>query len=410
MVVAEEVYNYIKEKGAVLPVNVAEYFNIETLFASAFLSELRSKGLIKVSHLKVGGSPLYYVEEKKEELENYVDNLHEKEQKTLAMLKSKKILEDIKLDLIDRVALRKLKDFAIPLNVKIGYENRLFWKYYLLSDLEAEQIIKNILLEKTMPTQTITEEQTTTTTTEIPEKKETTQTTEKPQVIEETKLQQKEKPIKQYLKEKIEKKPIEENIEKTMLTKQTQQTEKTTQTTQSIEETKITEEAKQQKEETKVKKELLKPITKSKETKSTNTKQTEKSQNKKQKTKTKEVTLQQYTQNLEEDNKTKLLQDSFGKKLLEFFEEKNIQILYSEIQKKETEILGVIIIPSVIGELEYFFYAKNKKTITEKDIKEAFVESTILGYPLLFLAKGKISKNAYSFSNSKLKSCTIIEL
>ncbi len=397
MVVAEEVYNYIKEKGAVLPVNVAEHFNIETLFASAFLSELRSKGLIKVSHLKVGGSPLYYVEEKKEELENYTDNLHEKEQKTLAMLKSKKILEDIKLDLIDRVALRKLKDFAIPLNVKIGYENRLFWKYYLLSDLEAEQIIKNILLEKTMPIQEEQIPQQTQSLTKTQQiEKETTQTIEKTQ----EELQQKEKPIlKQYLKEKVEKKPIEEK--ETL--KQTQTIQKTTETqpiAEKIEKETLTE------EKTKVKKELLKPITKKTEEK--NAEKNKEVKTKKQKTK--EVTLQQYTQNLEEDNKTKLLQDSFGKKLLDFFEEKNIQILYSEIQKKETEILGVIIIPSVIGELEYFFYAKNKKTITEKDIKEAFVESTILGYPLLFLAKGKISKNAYSFSNSKLKSCTIIEL
>ncbi len=380
MVVAEEVYEYVKEKGAVLPVNVAEHFNIQTLFASAFLSELVGKNKIKVSTLKVGGSPLYYVEEKKEVLEQYTDNLHEKEQKTLMLLKTKKVLEDIKLELLDRVALRKMKDFAIPLNVTIGYENRLFWKYYLVSDREAENIIKNMILNTELKKET--EEK------RIEEKisekieKETQQTTTQKTVEEEPEETIEEKKVlekldERHLKQKIEPQPIEEQKEK------------------------------EEKAEKTVLSETTKPTTKE-----TLKEKTQKSQSKTTKTKKSKENLEQYTITLQEEdkNKTILSKDKFGMELLKFFEEKNIQILYVEIPKKETEVYGVIIIPSVIGELEYFFYAKNKKSINEKDIKEAFVESTILGYPLLFLAKGKISKNAYSFSNSKLKSCTIIEL
>ncbi len=390
MPTAEEVYEYVKEKGTVLPINVAEHFNIQTLFASAFLSELVSKNKIKVSFLKVGSSPIYYVEEKKELLEQYIDNLHEKEQKTLMLLKSKKILEDIKLELLDRVALRKMKDFAVPLNVTIGYENRLYWKYYTITDEEAENIIKKMLLntieketeekeEKEKAIEEIKEIEKT----EYGEQKEKNMLEKKQEetILNENKKEKRilEKLEEKHLKQKIETKPIKEKTEY-----------KTKEKTTIEKDEKIKTEYEEQKEQKIIK-----------ETKTTN----------KKKEKTKE-NLKQYTIKLQEEDKSKtiLSKDSFGKKLLEFFEEKNIQILYVEIPKKETEVYGVIIIPSVIGELEYFFYAKNKKSINEKDIKEAFVESTILGYPLLFLAKGKISKNAYSFSNSKLKSCTIIEL
>ncbi len=391
MVVAEEVYNFIKEKGAVLPTTIAEHFNINTLFASAFLSELKSKNLIKISYLKVGSSPIYYIEEKKELLEQYINNFHEKEQKTLMLLKSKKVLEDIKLELIDRVSLRKMKDFAIPLNVKIGYENRLFWKYYLVSDKEAETIIKQILLGTRIEEDNIENK--------IKKENKTSRLEEKQQeniLKEPLKKTIKEHLKKEYLKEKKEKKPIETEIKKPEKTKEKNKNiiEKETYKKQILEKT-ITENKKNIEEQQK---------------KITEKNIIEKTIEKKPKS-IKE-TLKPYTITIQEEDKNKktLEEDIFGKQLLQYFEEKNIQILYSEIEKKNTEIYGVIIIPSVIGELEYFFYAKNKKTITEKDIKEAFVESTIIGYPLLFLAKGKISKNAYSFSKSKLKSCTIIEL
>ena len=44
-------------------------------------------------------------------------------------LRVKKVLRDISLEPVMRVALRELKDFAIPLNVKINGNSEVFWKF-----------------------------------------------------------------------------------------------------------------------------------------------------------------------------------------------------------------------------------------------------------------------------------------
>ncbi len=54
----ERIIGVLKEKGPSLPVNIAKALSISSLFISAFLSELTNQKRIKVSSLKVGGSPL----------------------------------------------------------------------------------------------------------------------------------------------------------------------------------------------------------------------------------------------------------------------------------------------------------------------------------------------------------------
>ena len=44
---------------------------------------------------------------------------------------------------LTRVVLRNIKDFAIPLNVQNNEQKLLFWKWYLVDNTEAEEIIKS---------------------------------------------------------------------------------------------------------------------------------------------------------------------------------------------------------------------------------------------------------------------------
>jgi len=57
----DKIVNVIREDGPRLPVQIARKLSMNSLFVSAFLSELVNSKRIKVSHLKVGGSPLYFM-------------------------------------------------------------------------------------------------------------------------------------------------------------------------------------------------------------------------------------------------------------------------------------------------------------------------------------------------------------
>ena len=60
-------------------------------------------------------------------------------------LKNKKVIRDKSAGPWQRVALKELKDFAIPLNVGFGGEYELFWKWYLTTNEEAKGLIKELI-------------------------------------------------------------------------------------------------------------------------------------------------------------------------------------------------------------------------------------------------------------------------
>jgi|TARA_B100001971_G_scaffold214815_1_gene254548 hypothetical protein len=153
----EKILTIIKEKGPILPVKVSKEINDNILMTSARLSELLTAKQIKISNLKVGGSPLYYFSGQENKLQNFVDNLNGTEKKAYELLGQNKILRDFGQEPAIRVALRQIKDFAVPLQV--NYENKIeiFWKWYLTDNKEAEILIKNKLSIKreTIPRKTI---------------------------------------------------------------------------------------------------------------------------------------------------------------------------------------------------------------------------------------------------------------
>lgn len=148
----EKILGFIRLKGPVLPVEIAKHINSNILMASAHLAELSSNGKLKVSNVKVGGgSPLYYIAGQEAQLQRFADNLHEKEKKAYDLLLQKKILRDNELEPVIRVALREIKDYAVPLQVNFGGNYEIFWRWYLLTNKEAEELIKFIVKEKEEP-------------------------------------------------------------------------------------------------------------------------------------------------------------------------------------------------------------------------------------------------------------------
>jgi hypothetical protein len=142
----EKIVSVLSEKGPGLPMRIAKDVGISSLFVSAFLSELVREKRVRLSSLKVGGSPLYYLEGQEDRLEEFSKYLHPKELEVFLLLKSEGVLKDNDQDSVGRVALRSLKDFAA------GFERNgeIYWKYVVLDDNKVEEYFggKEINMEK----------------------------------------------------------------------------------------------------------------------------------------------------------------------------------------------------------------------------------------------------------------------
>lgn len=144
-----KILSSLKNNGPSLPVQIAKAAELETLFAGAFLSELAGEKSVKISHMKVGGSPLYFLPGQEEQLENFSNYIKGKEKEAFLMLKEKKVLVDSSLEPAIRVALRALKDFALPIIAKENESRQVFWRFHSLEEKQAIELIKELNPDKT---------------------------------------------------------------------------------------------------------------------------------------------------------------------------------------------------------------------------------------------------------------------
>jgi hypothetical protein len=146
--IKERILSVLRIKGPGFPSPIASEIGLSILFTSAFLSELLSEKALKISSMHVGSSPIYFLAGQEPQLEYFAKRyLKSKEKDAFLLLQEKKILKDRDLEPAIRVALRAIKDFAIPLEKN----NELFWKYYIAKDEEitvAEKVPeKEIIIE-----------------------------------------------------------------------------------------------------------------------------------------------------------------------------------------------------------------------------------------------------------------------
>jgi len=141
-----------ERRGPSLPVHVAKEIGLSILFTSAFLSELLSEQKIKMSNMRVGSSPIYFIPRQEMMLEKFSEYLKSKEKEAFLIIKQKRFLKDSEQDPAIRVALRAIKDFAIPFR-----ENEeIYWRYFTALETDfkeqktkkPEEIIKLETVEK----------------------------------------------------------------------------------------------------------------------------------------------------------------------------------------------------------------------------------------------------------------------
>jgi hypothetical protein len=143
--IKQRIVSFMKVHGPALPIHISKETKTTLLLASAFLSDLSSEKTIKISSMKVGGSPLYYLPGQESMLENFEKFLNHKERESLNLLKQSKVLRDDEQDPAIRVALRAIKDFAKQYTIKQGDKTTIFWQYASLAEEEANKLISEKL-------------------------------------------------------------------------------------------------------------------------------------------------------------------------------------------------------------------------------------------------------------------------
>lgn len=127
--VKKKILAFLEQNGPSLPIPIAKHVLLQPMFASAILSELLNEKRIKTSSMKIGSSPLYLIPGQEAKLDSFTENLTGVEKEAYIKLKDNKFLEDQTQEPRIRVALRGLKDFAIPIQLN----NKLYWKYFTSS-------------------------------------------------------------------------------------------------------------------------------------------------------------------------------------------------------------------------------------------------------------------------------------
>lgn len=138
----EKILQLIQLKGPVVPSQLVKDLGQDTIMTSAMLSELVSSHHLKLSSLKYGSSPLYFIPGQEAKLQQFSEKLNDKQKIAYDLLKQKIILRDKLQQPVIRVALREIKDFAVPLSVTINNNREIYWRWFLISDEQASELIK----------------------------------------------------------------------------------------------------------------------------------------------------------------------------------------------------------------------------------------------------------------------------
>jgi hypothetical protein len=357
----DKILQFLAVNGPSLPTKVAKLIGTEIIIASAHLSDLSAQGKVKISYLKVGGSPLYYLAGQEEQLEKFASsNINSQDLNVLNLLKEKKVFRESELELLPKVALRHLKDFAFPLQVTFQGKAELFWKWHLLSEAEANQLIKSKLLETKFreepvppvptPIQSSSASPTAIYSSISPaietDKSLAEQMYNQQQEKQKTLMEEKkEEPIEKKQFSTTKEKPMERIVEKPV--------------------------------ERLVEKPVEKVIEKHHEKK----------------------TIRKYAK----------INDEFMPLLEDFFKSKKIIIEQKEILRKNAEINFLLKVPSVVGNLTYFCKAKNKAKCDEKDLSSAYMEAQIKKLPLLFLYTNEFTKKAQEMMDTGAFENTVVK-
>ena len=381
----DKIISLMKLRGPVLPLDVSKSLNTNSIMAGAYLSELVSLKLIKISSLKIGGSPLYYLPEHSFKLQNFTHVLKGPEKKSYDLLQEKKILKDDELDSVTRVSLQNIKDFAKPIEITFNDVKEKYWKWYLISNDELQNLLK-IKFENNQLN------------------KQNENNTEKNDV-EQINLNNQNNQINQ---------PIENNQSTSNSSNPKPNPNANIDTSDNEDEIIENHEDHEIKNDSNIDQKSA-----DNDIINDNFKDIKKDNDGTLKGHQGQVILEDKIEEKDiktedeissNESKNKLSEDDFLNSILNLFSEKNIEILSKEIIKNNSEIEFKILLPSPLGKILYFVVAKNKKRCSDADLAQAYVKAEMNKLPVLFLHSGDLTKKAISMLKNEFKIITTYKL
>lgn len=356
MDVRDKIIELIRVKGPVIPAQISKEISFDIIITSAYLSELVNHKKLRISKLKIGGgSPLYFLPGQEPKLQDFSDNLNEKDRRAFEHLKEHKVVKDSDLSPLMRVSLREIKDFAKPLEVMLKDSKEIFWKWYTLDTNECTDMIKQILdgniikgEQENKPEETEPEAKEET-------KEEVKETEAEEKIIEKDGAEETPDGFNEILKETVKDEQKQEKSEK----------EKVIGVQQTL-----------------VKKEEIQP--------SGHTFDNQE--------------VLDYAR-IWDDADSKFIQ-----KLKDYFKMKNIGLVEVKINRKDTDIEFTLNIESSIGKMLYFCKAKNKKKVTDGDLSSAYMLGQASRLPTVFIMTGDMTKKAKEMLPTQLKGLAIVRI
>jgi hypothetical protein len=398
------ILQFIQRNGPIVPAQVNKHIGVDVILASAMLAELASKNKVKISKLKVGGSPLYFLPGQEAQLSRFAHKLNEKDKRTHDLLEANKVLEEAQLDPLVRVSLRQIPDFAVPLLINHEGKERLFWKYFTVPDEEAEAIIKQKLgITEKNPQEEA--EQSKEQSKEQPKGKETT-----PVLNEELRAQIKEE-LRRELEEtrKKQEEASEQNARAGFVAVESSK-EVARQTIEKQEQTKddlSNETSSKDGQEVSTPKETP-TITRTSST------QTEPAQTTQESLKgTSKGTSNTAQKKLTEDLCEELFEepeDEFYKTIKNYFSKHNIKIIEAKVIRKNSDIDLIILLPTAMGEVKYYCKAKAKKKVNDGDLSSAYIQAQIRKMPVLFITTGEVTKKGIDLAQKEFTTMIIKQI
>ncbi|MDA3855478.1 MAG: hypothetical protein PF569_04420 [Candidatus Woesearchaeota archaeon] len=142
----DNLLRYVRDKKAVTPTMVSEAFDTTTMIASAALSEIAKDKSIAITNLKLSSSPYYYDPKQKECLIELAEKHFSKHDKDIYLkLKQNQVLNHSSLNIQETLAIERIKDFAIPLEISETENELKFWVWYLRDISETKSQIMDAI-------------------------------------------------------------------------------------------------------------------------------------------------------------------------------------------------------------------------------------------------------------------------
>ncbi|MCA9496147.1 MAG: hypothetical protein KC589_04345 [Nanoarchaeota archaeon] len=142
----DNLLRFVREKKYVTPTTVGESFETSTMIASAALSELAKDKLISITHLKLSSSPYYYDPKQKSSLAELGEKHFKNYDRDIFLkLQENQILNSNSLSIQENLAVDRIKDFAIPLEIISRGKEMKFWVWFMRDIVETRKQIVEAL-------------------------------------------------------------------------------------------------------------------------------------------------------------------------------------------------------------------------------------------------------------------------